>query len=71
MRRITEGLAEPSFSLVLMQIQRDIPEISVGEVLVRVTKTGICGSDVHYLHHGRIGTLLSRSQSAWATNPEV
>jgi len=34
---------------------RPIPEISEDEVLIEVKKTGICGSDVHYLVHGRIG----------------
>ena len=28
------------------------------EVLVAVKKTGICGSDVHYLVHGRIGDFI-------------
>ncbi|CAE6360969.1 unnamed protein product [Rhizoctonia solani] len=28
------------------------------EVLVEVKKTGICGSDVHYLTHGRIGDFV-------------
>jgi len=38
--------------------QRPIPEISGDEVLVAVKKTGICGSDVHYLTHGRIGDFI-------------
>ncbi|TFK43427.1 xylitol dehydrogenase [Crucibulum laeve] len=38
--------------------QRPIPEISGDEVLVEVKKTGICGSDVHYLVHGRIGDFI-------------
>ncbi|KII95079.1 hypothetical protein PLICRDRAFT_48049 [Plicaturopsis crispa FD-325 SS-3] len=38
--------------------QRPIPEISEDEVLVEVKKTGICGSDVHYLVHGRIGSFV-------------
>ncbi|KAF5344146.1 hypothetical protein D9758_008852 [Tetrapyrgos nigripes] len=38
--------------------QRPIPEISDREVLVEVKKTGICGSDVHYLAHGRIGDFV-------------
>ncbi|KAF7352689.1 putative D-xylulose reductase A [Mycena venus] len=38
--------------------QRPIPEISGDQVLVEVKKTGICGSDVHYLVHGRIGDFV-------------
>ena len=38
--------------------QRPIPKISRDQVLVRIEKTGICGSDVHYLQHGRIGTFV-------------
>ncbi|CAA7259867.1 unnamed protein product [Cyclocybe aegerita] len=38
--------------------QRPIPEVSGDEVLVAVKKTGICGSDVHYLFEGRIGDFV-------------
>ncbi|KAI0921827.1 hypothetical protein AcV7_008025 [Taiwanofungus camphoratus] len=38
--------------------ERPIPQISDDEVLVEVKKTGICGSDVHYLVHGRIGDFI-------------
>ncbi|GJJ13430.1 hypothetical protein Clacol_007684 [Clathrus columnatus] len=38
--------------------QRAIPELKPHEVLVTVKKTGICGSDVHYLLHGRIGDFI-------------
>ncbi|KJA30137.1 hypothetical protein HYPSUDRAFT_32232 [Hypholoma sublateritium FD-334 SS-4] len=38
--------------------QRPIPEVKENEVLVSVKKTGICGSDVHYLVHGRIGDFV-------------
>ncbi|KAF9646027.1 xylitol dehydrogenase [Thelephora ganbajun] len=37
---------------------RPIPDIADAEVLVEVKKTGICGSDVHYLVHGRIGDFV-------------
>ena len=40
--------------------QRPIPEPGPGEVLVRVKRVGICGSDVHYLAHGRIGNAVVR-----------
>ena len=29
-----------------------------GEVLVRIETGGICGSDLHYYHHGAIGTAI-------------
>ncbi|KAF4619831.1 hypothetical protein D9613_005325 [Agrocybe pediades] len=38
--------------------QRPIPELGADDVLVAVKKTGICGSDVHYLVHGRIGDFV-------------
>ncbi|KAF9534207.1 xylitol dehydrogenase [Crepidotus variabilis] len=38
--------------------ERAIPELGDHEVLVTVKKTGICGSDVHYLAHGRIGHFI-------------
>ncbi|MEM2092430.1 MAG: NAD(P)-dependent alcohol dehydrogenase [Candidatus Bathyarchaeia archaeon] len=36
----------------------DVPEIGSGDVLVRVRRVGICGSDVHYYLHGRIGPFI-------------
>ncbi len=41
--------------------QRPIPTPSEGEVLVRVLSVGVCGSDVHYYEHGRIGDFVVRS----------
>lgn len=38
--------------------ERPVPEIGPQDVLVEVKKTGICGSDVHYLVHGRIGDFI-------------
>ncbi|KIJ56622.1 hypothetical protein M422DRAFT_22774 [Sphaerobolus stellatus SS14] len=40
---------------------RPVPEVSGDEVLVEVKKTGICGSDVHYLLHGRIGDFVVKN----------
>ena len=31
------------------------------EVLVEVASVGICGSDVHYYEHGRIGDFVVRA----------
>ncbi|PVF96298.1 putative xylitol dehydrogenase [Serendipita vermifera] len=41
--------------------ERPVPEIGPYDVLVEVKKTGICGSDVHYLVHGRIGHFVVNS----------
>ncbi|XP_050744591.1 sorbitol dehydrogenase isoform X3 [Drosophila biarmipes] len=38
--------------------QRPIPEIADDEVLLAMDSVGICGSDVHYLAHGRIGDFV-------------
>ncbi|MGI6367681.1 MAG: NAD(P)-dependent alcohol dehydrogenase [Anaerolineae bacterium] len=35
--------------------QRPVPVPGAGEVLVRVHRVGVCGSDVHYFRDGRIG----------------
>ncbi len=39
-------------------LERPIPEPGPDEVLVRVGSVGVCGSDVHYYAHGRIGTMV-------------
>jgi L-iditol 2-dehydrogenase len=40
---------------------RPVPTPGVGEVLVQVRAVGVCGSDVHYFEHGRIGDFVVRS----------
>lgn len=40
---------------------RPVPQPGPNEVLVRVQATGICGSDVHYYEHGRIGPCIVES----------
>jgi L-iditol 2-dehydrogenase len=35
--------------------ERPVPEPGRDEVLVRIRAVGVCGSDVHYYEHGRIG----------------
>jgi L-iditol 2-dehydrogenase len=37
---------------------RPLPEVRSDEVLVRVAAVGVCGSDVHYFRHGRIGDFV-------------
>ena len=40
---------------------RPRPEPGPGEVLIGVRSVGICGSDVHYWEHGRIGDFVVES----------
>ena len=35
----------------------DTPELEAGQIRVRVSKGGICGSDLHYFRHGGFGTV--------------
>ena len=37
---------------------RDVPEPGPGEALVQLKAVGVCGSDVHYFRHGRIGSFI-------------
>ncbi len=38
--------------------ERPVPAPGAYEVLVRVAAVGVCGSDVHYFRHGRIGDFV-------------
>lgn len=38
--------------------QRPVPAPGPGEVLVRITSVGVCGSDTHYFKEGRIGPYV-------------
>ncbi len=38
--------------------ERPIPTPAPHEVLVRIASVGVCGSDVHYYEHGRIGSFV-------------
>ena len=40
---------------------RPVPRPGPHEVLVQVRAVGVCGSDVHYYRHGRIGDFVVRS----------
>jgi len=37
---------------------RPVPAVDPGDVLVQVAAVGVCGSDVHYFRHGRIGDFV-------------
>ena len=38
--------------------ERAVPEPGPREVVVQITAVGVCGSDVHYYEHGRIGDFV-------------
>ena len=38
--------------------ERDIPQPKPDEVLVKLEYVGVCGSDLHYFEHGRIGDFI-------------
>ena len=58
------AISGPNLAAVLHGIgdlrveERPIPEPGPGDVLVGMRTVGICGSDVHYLTHGRIGSFI-------------
>ena len=40
--------------------ERALPKPGPKEVLVEIKAVGVCGSDVHYYEHGRIGPYVVR-----------
>ena len=42
-----------------------MPEVGPDDVLVRMGAIGVCGSDVHYYNHGRIGDFVVQSLYSW------
>ncbi|MEI7027249.1 NAD(P)-dependent alcohol dehydrogenase [Paenibacillus sp. y28] len=38
--------------------ERPVPQVRADEVLIQVMAVGVCGSDVHYYEHGRIGRFV-------------
>lgn len=41
--------------------ERQMPKPGPKEVLVQIKAVGVCGSDVHYYEHGRIGSFIVKS----------
>jgi L-iditol 2-dehydrogenase len=41
--------------------ERPVPRPGPGQVVVRVSSVGVCGSDTHYYEHGRIGRFVVES----------
>jgi L-iditol 2-dehydrogenase len=37
---------------------RPIPRPGPGDVMIRVSSVGVCGSDTHYYRHGRVGSFV-------------
>lgn len=50
-------LREPG---VVVIEDREVPQPGPGQVVVAIGAVGICGSDVHYYEHGRIGDFVLR-----------
>ena len=42
----------------LRLVEREVPSIGPKDCLVHVRASGICGSDVHFWKHGRIGPMI-------------
>lgn len=38
--------------------ERPVPSPAPGDVLIRVSAVGVCGSDTHYYRHGRVGSFV-------------
>lgn len=47
------AILDKPFSIGVMDV--DIPDVKSDEALIKVYCIGICGSDVHYYEHGKIG----------------
>lgn len=47
-----------SGSRTITMEEREVPTPAPHEVLVEVKSVGICGSDIHYFEHGRIGSFI-------------
>jgi L-iditol 2-dehydrogenase len=43
---------------LIEMVERPIPEPGPGDVLIRVSSVGVCGSDTHYYRHGRLGNFV-------------
>ena len=49
---VMEGIGKINFT------QRDIPQPKHGEALIKLDHVGVCGSDLHYFAHGKIGDFI-------------
>jgi L-iditol 2-dehydrogenase len=56
MKRIKAGVMHAVNDVRVDEV--DFPQMRDGEVLIKVKAVGVCGSDVHYYKHGRIGPYV-------------
>jgi len=45
----------------LLLEEKEMPTAGEGEYVVRIASVGVCGSDIHYFEHGRIGNFIVES----------
>ncbi|GAA3891652.1 NAD(P)-dependent alcohol dehydrogenase [Leifsonia kafniensis] len=50
------SILEHTRSLIVADVP--VPALATDQVLVRIAAVGVCGSDVHYFHEGRIGDFV-------------
>lgn len=55
-QKMNISLLNKPFDMELKEV--DVPEIGPHDVLVKVMAVGVCGSDVHYYEHGRVGEFV-------------
>ena len=55
---MTQKISILTTDLTIEVQDRDIPVPGPHQVLVEVKSVGICGSDIHYFEHGRIGSFV-------------
>lgn len=56
-----EGLMKTAVMKDIKRVEieeRQIPQLKENEVLVKVEYVGVCGSDLHYYEHGKIGNFV-------------
>lgn len=42
----------------ILMVRKPMPKVHPGQVLLRIRSTGICGSDVHFWKHSRVGEKM-------------
>lgn len=57
MKKTMQAAVMTEFGKIEFQ-EKNVPEAKANEVLVQVDYVGICGSDLHYFEHGRIGNFI-------------
>lgn len=52
------AILEKTKKIVIKEIPK--PNCSTNKVLIKIKEVGLCGSDVHYFNHGRVGNFIIR-----------